>query len=54
MNTHDNFDVEPIDDVPNLGNVTVERPDPYGSVPGLDKDELAEPQELASMAFKEL
>ena len=53
MNTHDDFDVEPIHDVPNLGNVTVERPDPYGSVPGLDKDELADPHELASMAFQE-
>lgn len=52
MKNQNDFDAEPIHDVP-PPMIAVERPDPYGTVPGLDKDELADPQELARMIFKE-
>lgn len=45
------LDAEPIDDLPVRATISVERSNPYGSVPGLPDDELADPGELRRMAF---
>lgn len=39
--------------VPESALLKVERPDRYGSVPGLDDSELAEPDELEKQVFME-
>ncbi|MGA2500595.1 MAG: hypothetical protein ABSH20_22880 [Tepidisphaeraceae bacterium] len=42
----------PISDVPESPIIKVDRGSLYGSVPGLDEEELADPQELQRMAFQ--
>ena len=50
MDFDTNLDVEPIIDLPSPAT-KVETSNPYGSVPGLSDDELADPRELERMAF---
>ena len=38
-------------EVPESAVVKRQRPDPYGTVPGLDRDELAQPEELERQVF---
>ncbi len=43
-----------IDDIPVAPTIKVLRPSKYGSVPGLDDEELADPEELERMVEWEL
>ena len=53
MNFDDEMEMEPIIDVPASPAVGLEKSNPYGSVPGLSDDELADPAELDRWAFRE-
>jgi hypothetical protein len=53
MNSDDQFDVDPISDVPPSAALKVDKGNPYGSVPGLEDEELADPAELDRWAFRE-
>jgi len=43
-------ELEPIWNIPVAPTIEVLRPSKYGSVPGLDDDELADPEELERLA----
>ena len=43
-----------IEGIPVSAAVTVVRPDKYGTVEGIDKDELASPEEIERMVFKQM
>ncbi len=51
MNTYEET-IDLIADLPVRGNLTIEQPSRYGSVPGLDDEELADPAELERMIFR--
>jgi hypothetical protein len=53
MNFDEEMDMEPIIDVPASPVLGHEKSSPYGSVPGLEDEELADPAELERCAFEE-
>jgi hypothetical protein len=52
MRFDEDNDMTPINDVPESPLIKVERESLYGGVPGLDENELADPQELQRIAFQ--
>jgi hypothetical protein len=54
MNTKQKPDSVQTENVPVSAAINIVRPDKYGTVNGIDKDELASPEEIEQMVFKQM